>query len=943
MNVSSRWGTRILSCVWALCAVAILAGCSGGKDGPPGATGLPGSQGPGGSTGPSGPVLALPITSAKTVTPTITNVTAGNWPTISFKLVDETGNPLKGLLPTQVSFAIGQLQAPVAGSGWSSEWRNYVTRVVASGAPAAAGWPQTPTVQGTTQRADVAGTTFVDHGDGTYTFQFSKSLVEFATISSNAGPTNANGTTAVAGATGVPLAYDGTLTHRIGLELRATGPATVAAPNGSNNGTGNAVYTYRPADGVTVAAAVAAGRPLYTREVVSLKECDACHARFEMHGGARNDVQYCVLCHNGGSVDSGSGNVVDLRFMIHKIHAGKNLPSVKAWLATQPAGTLASAMPALPGKGFAIFGSGAVATTFNEVSLPQNIRNCTTCHNPANTATPDAHNYADFAYTRTCGACHDTMDMVAHANTAIGGASALTTVAQADATCMTSACHAAGTTGVAATGGGKVDTVTAHSIAVQTNMAKYKLNIVRVEAISIVAGVDTVEAACAAKIAAAAAGANVVCTVPPGYYPRVSITVTDPTNANAKYDLTQPPFSTYKTAISARAGWTTLNYTNPGAIVGSGATQAQAVNFLGNCTTANKPDGTCATSTAQTKPAPMTLPTPVPPAPATTSVLPSIPAVIVSADNKTLTARFPYPVPLASERVLAGGTGAIGAQASLNLVGVADVGTIAPLVSGSSPAVYATGVPIQVADPVYFPITDTTAVARRQVVDYNNCLRCHKKLVLHGSRVNNVQFCVMCHNPAQAPRVQASGAAAGSSGSEPVDFKFFIHGIHSANYKMGVVDFTEVGFPGKLNNCLGCHKTDTYYPVDPATVFGTTIDPGQPYSTTRFAGYDDPTQHYAITANAAACGSCHVDQVAQNHMHQQGATVVSDIINTGGSGMLGLGYGQANTYVAGAPHIKGVTGATLQQYQTESCGVCHGPGATADVKVVHSVASFKYN
>ena len=77
-------------------------------------------------------------------------------------------------------------------------------------------------------------------------------------------------------------------------------------------------------------------------------------------------------------------------------------------------------------------------------------------------------------------------------------------------------------------------------------------------------------------------------------------------------------------------------------------------------------------------------------------------------------------------------------------------------------------------------------------------------------------------------------------------------------------------------------------------------------------------------------------------MHQQGATVVSDIINTGGSGMLGLGYGQANTYVAGAPHIKGVTGATLQQYQTESCGVCHGPGATADVKVVHRVASFKY-
>ncbi len=938
MNVSSSWGTRILGCVWALFAVAMIAGCSGGKDGAAGPAGPTGPQGPGGSTGPSGPVLALDISVAKTVTPTITNVTAGDWPTISFKLVDENGNPLKGLKASTVSFALGQLKPPVAGSGWSSEWRNYVTRVVPSAAPAADGWPQVPTVQGTTQKASVAGTTFVDNGDGTYTFKFSKSLTDFAATSSNAGPTNADGSTAATGATGVPLAYDGTLTHRVGLELRGTGPATAAAPSGSNNGTGNAVYTYRPSDGMTVAAAAAAGTPLYTREVVSLKECDACHARLEMHGGARNDVQYCVLCHNGGSTDSGSGNVVDLRFMIHKIHAGSNLPSVKAWLATQPAGTLASAMPAIPGAGFAIFGSSSTAGTFNDVVFPQDIRNCTTCHNPADAGTPDAHNYADFAYTRTCGACHDTMDMVAHTNTAIGGGSALTTVAQADATCMNAGCHAAGTTGTAAVGGGKVDTVTAHNIAVQSNMAQYKLNIVRVEAISIVGGVDTVETACAAKIAAAAAGANVICTVHPGFYPRVSITVTDPTNGNAKYDLTAPPFSTYKTAISARAGWTTLNYTNPGAIVGSGTVQAQAVNFLGNCTTADKADGTCATSTSQTKPAPKTVATNT-----SSSVIPSIPAVIVSADKTTLTARFPYPVPLASERALVGGSGAIGAQAALNLVGVADVGTTPALVSGSSPAIYATNVPIQVADPVYFPITDATPVARRQVVDYNNCLRCHKKLVAHGSRVNNVQFCVMCHNPAQAPRVQANGAAVGSSGSEPVDFKFFIHGIHSANYKAGVVDMTEVGFPGKLNNCLGCHKTDTYYPVDPAAVFSTTIDPGQTYSTTRFQGYDDPTQHYAITANAAACGACHVDSTAQNHMKQQGATVVSDIINTGGTGILGLGFGQPNTFVTGAPHIKAIGGSTLPQYQTESCGVCHGPGATADVKVVHSVASFKYN
>jgi OmcA/MtrC family decaheme c-type cytochrome len=497
---------------------------------------------------------------------------------------------------------------------------------------------------------------------------------------------------------------------------------------------------------------------------------------------------------------------------------------------------------------------------------------------------------------------------------------------------MNSGCHSATTPGVAAVGGGKVDIVTAHTINVQTQMTKYKLNVSRV--IALQSDKTTIEPACATKIAAAAAGAQVICTVPPGDYIQVAVSVTDPTNGNATYDLSQPPFSTFGSTISARAAWTTLNYTNAGGVVGSGTTQAQSVNFLAKVgTSGNGP----ATTTTATNTA--------------TSVIPSIPAVVYGnngTDKTVLIAQFPYPVPLASERALKGGSGAIGVQASLVHVGVADVGVAVPQVSGSNPAVYGLAVPVQSADPVAFAITDTTPVSRRQVVDYNNCLRCHKKLVLHGSRVNQVQFCVMCHNPAQAPRVQATGAAAGSSGSEPVDFKFFIHGIHSAQYKAGVVDMTEVGFPGQLTNCLACHKTDTFYPVDPATVFATTVDPGQTYSTTRFQGYDDPTKHYAITANAAACGSCHTTPTAQNHMKQQGAVIMADLIDNSAKpaanvGILGLGFGTTNNFVSGAPHIKAMDGSTLPQYQTESCGICHGKGATADVAVAHGTASFKSN
>ena len=893
MNVSSSWGTRLLGCVWALFAMAILAGCSGGTDGTPGPAGATGPAGSTGSTGPSGPVLALDISTATKITAKITGVTAGPSPVVSLSLVDQSGNPIKGLLASQVSFAIAQLQVAADGS---TQWRSYITGLKNAspalhwtvGANSGTSWGTAPAVQPSTQSGAVGH--FTDNGDGTYTFSFSTDLNSLATTAStNYGTANLLNALPSFG-------YDGTLTHRIGLEIRGTVPTP----------TNNAVYDYVPGTGSTTNLPA-------TRLISDNTECDACHAQLAMHGGPRIDVKYCVLCHNPGNADPYSGNLLNLRVLAHKVHSGAKLPTVVA-------DTVNHGMVPTKGIGYLIFGYGGSISNFNNVVWPQDTRNCTTCHNTNDPNTPDAINYTTRASAEACGACHDNINFAATTVVKHTGV----TGPIADSTCMNSGCHSATSPGVAAIGGGKVDIVTAHGITVQSQMANYKVNIVRVEAVTpnATAGQpDVVETNCANKIAAAATGATVICTVPPGYWPRVTINVVNPKNGNAAYDLTQPPFSTYGTTMSARAAWTTLNYTNPGAVVGSGNPQAQSVSFFAkNGTATNWPaPATTATNTSS-------------------SVIPSVPAVFLSNNNTWATARFPYPVPLPSDRVLAGGSGGISVQTQLNIPGVADVGVAVPQVSGSSPAVYATAVPIRAADPAFFPITDTTAVARRQVVDYNNCLRCHKKLVEHGSRTDNVNLCIMCHNPAQAPR-ESSGAA----GSEPVDFKFFIHGIHSANYKAGVLDETGVLFPGVLNNCLACHKTDTYYPVDPAAVFGTTMDPGQAYSTTRYQGYDDPTKHYAITANAAACGACHVDVTAQTHMKQQGAVIVSDLINTGGTGMFGMGYGVPNTFVTGAPHIKAIDGSTLPQYRTETCSVCHGPGATADVKVVHDTTSFKYN
>ena len=56
--------------------------------------------------------------------------------------------------------------------------------------------------------------------------------------------------------------------------------------------------------------------------VAATVTCDSCHERLDLHGGPRRSVEYCVTCHNPGSVDPDSGNSVDMAYMIHSIHAG---------------------------------------------------------------------------------------------------------------------------------------------------------------------------------------------------------------------------------------------------------------------------------------------------------------------------------------------------------------------------------------------------------------------------------------------------------------------------------------------------------------------------------------------------------------------------------------------------------------------------------------------
>ena len=196
-----------------------------------------------------------------------------------------------------------------------------------------------------------------------------------------------------------------------------------------------------------------------------------------------------------------------------------------------------------------------------------------------------------------------------------------------------------------------------------------------------------------------------------------------------------------------------------------------------------------------------------------------------------------------------------------------------------------------------FAITDSSAVARRSVVDINKCNDCHKVLAMHGDTYSgSTEACSECHNPTFA-------CSAGGS----VDLKYMIHGLHAGTYNECGHDFTNVVYPGYLNNCEGCHKENTFYPVAAGATHGSSIDRGaDPLSLA-----DDT----AVSPNVAVCSQCHKSTTAAAHMTQNGGD-----------------------FAAGKSEDGELISAGV-----ETCELCHGPGRSADVSVMHGVGEFPYN
>jgi OmcA/MtrC family decaheme c-type cytochrome len=126
--------------------------------------------------------------------------------------------------------------------------------------------------------------------------------------------------------------------------------------------------------------------------MTDIASCNSCHEKLALHGGGRVDTQFCVMCHNPGTTDANSGNVLTLATMAHKIHSGKLL---KAKLDAGKGG-----------EDYTIWGNSNSKHAYAEVGFPQDLRNCTKCHSGANTATPQGDNWKTAPSKEACLTCH---------------------------------------------------------------------------------------------------------------------------------------------------------------------------------------------------------------------------------------------------------------------------------------------------------------------------------------------------------------------------------------------------------------------------------------------------------------------------------------------------------------------------------------------------------
>jgi OmcA/MtrC family decaheme c-type cytochrome len=146
------------------------------------------------------------------------------------------------------------------------------------------------------------------------------------------------------------------------------------------------------------------------RQVVSLDKCNTCHSFLSLHGGNRNQIEQCVLCHNPNGTDVGNrpasqapSQTIQMAYMIHRIHTGENSP-----------------------REYTIYGFGGSVNDFTDIRYPGDRRNCNACHVNGSEQVPLPDGLLDVTSprgllnpvkptTNACTGCHTDTPTASHA------------------------------------------------------------------------------------------------------------------------------------------------------------------------------------------------------------------------------------------------------------------------------------------------------------------------------------------------------------------------------------------------------------------------------------------------------------------------------------------------------------------------------------------------
>ena len=380
----------------------------------------------------------------------------GGRPVIEFQVTDEFGIGIPGFSQNdnvRFSFTVSKLVPGT--SAETDNWSTYI-RTADQGVQNAQG-------------GTYSNGTLVDNGDGTYRFTFDSEVQAISDVD-----------------------FEPDLTHRIGIEIRN------AVVLGRSVEGSDAVFDVQPSSGAT--------EGITERRIIKQQSCANCHGteEFAFHGGPRRNVDFCVTCHQKGGIDVGTGNTIDFRVMIHKIHFGEELTNQPFQIC-----------------GFGCENFGAPPDDFSGVEFPQDTRNCTTCHDPADPETPQADNVNNRATAAVCTSCHDDLAFdetgLTNANENHPG------LAQPNENCA--ACHSED---------GLIPSILeSHRMLAVEAGERFQYNILQIS--------DTAE----------------------GQSPWVVFSITDPTNDDAPYDLAaDPAFSGSQTRVRMLFSWPTTDYTN---------------------------------------------------------------------------------------------------------------------------------------------------------------------------------------------------------------------------------------------------------------------------------------------------------------------------------------------------------------------------------------------